>query len=170
MGMTDRLGAVLRNIDKVSADGAAGGLHPVQLRKSRHILVGKAEGTDQAEIVQVQFINIGICRLENGWFGNTQSGKKAHAQGNDGEDGEIAPERTTDTAQHRFPQHRLHHSISSTGVTFAFFSCRSTVPFFTEITRSAIAVNALLWVMMTTVMPVSRLVSCNSFKTCLPVT
>ena len=44
-----------------------------------------------------------------------------------------------------------------------------TVPLFTEMTLSAMAVSAWLWVMITTVMPFLRLQSCRSCKTALPV-
>ena len=43
------------------------------------------------------------------------------------------------------------------------------MPFLTRITRSAMLVSALLWVMMITVMPVFRPVSCRSCKMALPV-
>ena len=45
----------------------------------------------------------------------------------------------------------------------------ATFPLRIRITRSAMAVNAELWVMIITVFPVWRQVSCSSFKTALPV-
>ena len=62
-----------------------------------------------------------------------------------------------------------YHSISSTGTMCSFLTMDVTVPFFTVITLSAMAVRALLWVMTTTVLPSLRQVSCKSFNTCLPV-
>ena len=49
------------------------------------------------------------------------------------------------------------------------FLTDSTVPFFTWITRSAMAVRALLWVMIITVMPSRRLITWRSLRIALPV-
>ena len=63
----------------------------------------------------------------------------------------------------------LYHSICSTGTICSFLRISVTVPFFTVIIRSAIAVIAWLCVMTTTVTPFLRQVSCSSFSTALPV-
>ena len=64
----------------------------------------------------------------------------------------------------------LHHSISSTGVGCLLSCVLSTFPLLMWMTRSAMGVRAVLWVMTTTVMPSCRQVSWSSFKICLPVT
>ena len=58
----------------------------------------------------------------------------------------------------------------STGTGRSLWSMRSTRPFFTWITWSAMGAMALLWVMTTTVMPCWRQVSWSSFRIDLPVT
>ena len=63
----------------------------------------------------------------------------------------------------------LYHSICSTGTICSFLRISVTVPFFTVIIRSAIAVIAWLCVITTTVTPFLRQVSCSSFSTALPV-
>ena len=97
--------------------------------------------------------------------------------------GKKAAEGISDFAEKVFPQHRSHflhllskisfliyHSISSTGVGLGFSVISATVPFLMRITRSAMGVRALLWVMTMTVTPPLRQLSCKSFKTALPVT
>ena len=67
------------------------------------------------------------------------------------------------------PFHINYHSICSIGSGFSLTVTLSTTPFFTLITLSPIAVSARLCVITTTVTPLSRHVSCNSFNICLPV-
>ena len=80
----------------------------------------------------------------------------------------------------RFEDFRLLSSLGLTeedaaafealpGVARSFRSTAVTVPLLTRMTRSAMAHRALLWVMMMTVMPRRRLVSCSSFRIALPV-
>lgn len=63
-----------------------------------------------------------------------------------------------------------YHSISSILVTCSLRRISEIRPLFTLITLSAIAVSAELCVITTTVIPVSRHVSCNNLSTALPVT
>ena len=67
------------------------------------------------------------------------------------------------------PRGRHYHSICSTGVGCSLRSMAATVPFLMWMTRSAMGVRAVLWVMTTTVMPSLRQVSWRSLSTSLPV-
>ena len=64
---------------------------------------------------------------------------------------------------------RNHHSISATSTISRFNTMSATVPLFTVMIRSAMAVSAWLWVMTITVLPISRQVLCSNFSTALPV-
>ena len=69
----------------------------------------------------------------------------------------------------RYVRFTCYHSILSTGTGSGFVSVLCTVPLLMWITRSAMAVSAVLCVMTMTVRPVWRQVSCNRRSTCLPV-
>ena len=77
--------------------------------------------------------------------------------------------RTKDIFPKRLFHSFTYHSISSMGTAFSFRRTSLMVPFLTLITRSAIAVKAELWVIISTVMPDFRLASCNSCKIAFPV-
>ncbi len=62
-----------------------------------------------------------------------------------------------------------YHSICAMGTGEAFTCISVTRPLLKRIRRSAMGASAELCVMMSTVMPSRRQVSCSSCSTCLPV-
>ena len=138
-------------------------------RKRINVLIRKPQRGDQAEIVQQKIRQIIICRFEHGIVGNTETDEESDAQRDDGENRQKSAQRGPDGAEKRTQKHG-YHSMSSTGVTVSLTRCSRMVPLLTLIMRSAMAVSAELCVMMTTVMPVWRAVSCSSLRMALPVT
>ena len=131
----------------------------------------QAEGRDQLEIEEDGLLQIVVRRQDDRVPRAPQARKKAGPQHNDSQDGQISSRRPKDRPERILAERGLafYHSISSMGMGFSFSSTALTVPFLTRTTRSAIAVRALLWVMMITVIPVSRPVSARSFRMALPV-
>ncbi len=136
--------------------------------ESRHIILRKAQGGQEAEVIELLCFQIGPPCKHHVWLAGPQARKKTYPQTYNGQNRQIPPKALADLPQGRTKQ-RLYHSISSTGTGRSLISTEVTAPFFTWITRSAMAVRALLWVMIMTVMPFFRLMSCNSFKIDLPV-
>ena len=121
-----------------------------------------------SEVIELLPVQIVPSGGHHGWLAGAQAREKAHAQPDDCQDRQITPHALADFPQAGAEQ-RLYHSISSTGTGRSLTSTDVTVPFFTWITRSAMAVRALLWVMMMTVMPCFRLMIWSSFRIDLPV-
>ena len=132
------------------------------------ICLVKSEGTHQTEIVHLVLLGVFVQRMYHRGLCQPQAAEKADAERNDRHDRQKPAEAAPDLAHCHF-QHPRHHSMLSTG-TGASLRCTPMIcPLLTRMTRSAIAVRAELWVMMTTVMPFSRLCFCKSARICLPV-
>ena len=131
-------------------------LHPRELRNGRQLFLVPSVGAEQTQIEHILRIRIGLAGGHHVHFCGTQAHKDACSQSNDHGDGNIAPQgfdnRPAEIPPHHISPH--YHSISAMSIGCSLISMLQTVPFFTRITRSAIAVRALLWVMITTVMPV----------------
>ena len=168
VGLHDHLNSLLDLREKVGIYRTPGGSHVLPGGKSVHILPGKAQGGQEPEIIEFLLLQIFDSGSHHIRLAGPQSGEKADSQTHNGQNRQIASRALADFPQGGAKQ-RLYHSISSTGAGQSLMSTDSTVPFFTWITRSAMAVRALLWVMMTTVMPFFRLISCKSFRMDLPV-
>ena len=152
----------------VGTDCAFGLCYTLRLPHSRNIVAGKAHRAQQAVVIHVLRLGIHIQRVDHRRLGQTQAAEQAHAQRHDRSNRQKSAERVADLAQRQF-QHSHHHSILSTGVGSALQLTDWICPLLTRMTRSAMAVSAELCVMMTTVMPRSRLCSCRSCRICLPV-
>ena len=168
MGLEDRLPAVPCLGEEVGVHRSSGRRHPLQPGEPLHVLLREAQGGEQAEVVEPLPVQVGHAGVHHGRLAHAQAGEKAHSQPHDGQNGQIAAQALADLPQGG-AQERPYHSISSTGMGRSLHSTEVTVPFFTWITRSAMAVRALLWVIITTVMPFFRLISCRSFKMDFPV-
>ena len=100
---------------------------------------------DQTEVKEVCLIQIAVCVIQHGWGGNTDAGEKAGTERDNRKNGHESAETAGNFAQNCFSHsrfHRIYHSISSIGIGFGLISIEATVPFLTEMTRSAIAVSA----------------------------
>ena len=168
VGLDDGLLPVPGFRQKVRVYRAPGRLNAVQSGKIGHVLLCKAQSGQQPEVKEPLLRQIPDPCSGHGGLAGPQPREKAYAQKHDGQDCQIPPQALPDLPPGAFQQ-RLYHSIASTGTGAALISSLVTEPFFTWITRSAMAVRALLWVMMTTVMPCWRLMSCKSCKMALPV-
>ena len=132
-------------------------------------------------------VKIPVGGVFHGGRSGAQAGQKGHRQGRQDENGQKAAQRLPDfpegVCQNRAaagPVSRQsgpllsvksrYHSISSTGVGWGLYSEASTRPLLMWITRSAMGVMAVLWVMTTTVMPRRRQVSWSSLRMDFPVT
>ena len=168
MGLDHHLGALFDLREEVGEHRAPGGGHILPGGEGVHVVLGEPQGREEPEVVKFLLLQIFDPGGHHVRLAGTQSGEEAHPQAHDGQDRQIAPRALPYLPQGGAKQ-RLYHSISSTGAGRSLMCADSTVPFFTWITRSAMAVRALLWVMMTTVMPFFRLISCRSFRMDLPV-
>ena len=147
-------------------------LHPVRPGQSRQVLVGNAKGGDDIAVHKSGAVKVVVGGVLHIGRRGPQAGQERHRQGGQHQNGQKPAESMPDLPegvgeQAVFP---LYHSISSTGVGCSLSSIFSTFPLLIWITRSAMGVRAVLWVMTTTVMPSCRQVSCSSFRICLPVT
>ena len=161
--------AVRAGAEEVRPDRALGGVHALQGSKIVLILRCEAQRGNQAVVEQVVFLYVFVAGAHHGGAADAQAAKEAHAQRNDRQYGEITAPVLVDGPERGFFQRLHYHSISSTGTARSLTRSESTVPLLSSITRSAMAVRAELWVMMMTVMPLLRAVSCNSFRMALPV-
>ena len=137
------------------AFGRGNSLH---LGEGIHVLICKAQSGHELEIIEAVLPEVGHPGGHHIRLGHPQPCKKSHAQPYNGKNRQIAAQTLADLPQGGL-QHRPYHSISSTGTGLVLISSETTIPFFTRITRSAIAVRALLWVIIMTVMPFCRLIS-----------
>ena len=168
VGLDDQLLPLVHLRQKVRVYRAPGLSNALQTGKTGHVLLGKAQGGQQPEVKEPLLRQIADPRGGHGGLAGAQPREKAHAQEYNGQDRQVAAQTLPDLPQGALQQ-RLYHSSASTGTGAALISSLVTEPFFTWITRSAMAVRALLWVMMITVMPCRRLMSCRSCKMALPV-
>ncbi len=168
VGPEHHLPARLHLREEVGVHRPPGRRHPVQGGEVVHVLLGEAQGGEQPEVVEAVLRQVVQPRGHHGRLAGAQPREEAYAQPHDGQNGQIAPQALPDLPQGG-AQKRPYHSISSTGTGRSLISTPVTVPFFTWITRSAMAVRALLWVMMMTVIPFFRLIIWRSFKMALPV-
>ena len=161
--------AVRAGEEEVRPHRALGAVHALQGSKIVLILRSKAERGNQAVVEQVVFPHVGVPGAHHCGAADAQAAEEAHAQRDDRQYGEIAAPVLFDGPERGFFQRLHYHSISSTGTARSLTRSESTVPLLSSITRSAMAVRAELWVMMMTVMPLLRAVSCKSFRMALPV-
>ena len=153
----------------IQGDGALRRSNPRLLRQRLHSLPGVSICVENPQIKQGLRVYVILRRRHHVAFGGTQSHQKTGAQRNDRQNGQIPTQRLLNGAAEVSPHGPAHHSISETGWGVGLIRDSTTVPFFTRTTRSAMAVSAELWVMIKTVMPVLRPVSCSSFKMAFPV-
>ena len=131
--------------------------------------LGVAEGGNDLIIVERRPVKIGVRSLHDCIARHPEAGKEACTEQNDTEDRKITTGRPEDLPDVIFSDRRSYHSISSIGTGCGLISMPLTVPFLIWTTRSAMAVSALLWVMIMTVIPVFLPVSDRSFRMALPV-
>ena len=163
--------------DEVRVGGARGGRHALDGRDRRNVRVVEADRREQAQVVQGRVVYVFGRRRGHHGAGDPQAGQECDAQHDDEQNREIAPEAAGDAApdilfkclSHRKPPRLVYHSISSTGVMCSFMRMEWIVPLLTRMIRSAMPESAALCVMITTVMPSRRQVSCRSFRIDLPV-
>ena len=145
-------------------------LHAFDTANGFHILFGEANGGDQLDILHVVCIKICICRIFHIRHAGLHAGKEGNAQRYDEQDGQKASQTFFDLPQDILQQCTAHqYSILSTGRGCSLRSMLSMRPLRTLMTLSPIAVKARLCVMTMTQTPLSRQVSCNSLRICLPV-
>ena len=148
------------------------GLYAVHGLDGFQVVLRQAQGGEDTGVVHAALVVVVVGGYPHVPGGGQQPRQKAHAQGHNGQNGQEPGEGALYGAEDRFSiglVHGAHHSISSTGVGCLFTSLEMALPLLMRITRSAMAVRALLWVMTITVRPVLRQVSCKSCKTALPV-
>ena len=154
----------------VEADAALGFGHAVHFRNRGHVLGLKAQGGQELIVEKGMLIQKHLGCFDHGRLGHLQPREEAGAQGNDAQDGQVPPQAAPDLPDKVFSCRPTHyHSISWMGMGLGLVSMETTVPFFTWITRSAMAVRAELWVIMMTVMFCFRQVSCRRAKMAFPV-
>ena len=157
--------------DQIHPDRAFSLGDTLQLLYLVHILLSPAIAADQTDVEHILLVGKILPRGNHVGFGHQKADKQPRAQSDDRGNGSISSEGL-DNGLAQIPAHGIsfhHHSISAMFCGCSFCVTEKTVPFLTRITRSAIAVKALLWVMMITVIPVLRPVSCSSCKMALPV-
>ena len=135
-----------------------------------HILIGEPDRGKQLDILQIIFVKIRVSRIFHVRDTGFHAGEESHAQGDDQQDGEKAPEALADLPQRILPERAVHqYSILSTGSGCSLISTLSMRPLRTLMTLSPIAVSARLCVMTMTLTPRWRHVSCSSLRICFPV-
>ena len=144
----------------------------LQVRELPYIFVGPPVVADHPQVKHILLIHEDLARSHHVRFGHQKTYEQASAQGDNQGNGQISTEGfdygLAQIFAHGVPAHD-YHSISEMFWGCSFIVTDATVPFFTRITRSAMAVKAPLWVIMITVIPVFRPVSCKSCKMALPV-
>ena len=150
--------------------GGHDGLHPRNGGDGRRVALLQTKAADDAQVVEVGVVIIlagGVAHIRRC---DQQTRQKAAAQRHDGKNGKKAAEAAAHRPDTGLPEGTVYHSICSTGTGPGLTSLLMIRPLFTRMTRSAMAVRAVLWVMTMTVLPVERQVSCSSFRMLLPVT
>ena len=167
----ERVGAVAGHDVRHALSGANG----------FHVLLREAEGAHEAGVHEAVLVIIAVHRGAHVRRGGAQAAVKAGSECDDHEQSHEAAPRVRDGAQRILPKSSsvhsnppsaravCHHSIVSAETGEGFVSMAVTFPFRMWITRSAMAVNAWLCVMTTTVRPVWRQVSCSRHRMALPV-
>ena len=157
--------------DQIRPDRAFSLGDTFQLLHLVHIFLGPAIAVDQTDIEHILLVGKILPCGNHIRLGHQKAHKQPCTQGNNCSNGRISSEGL-DNGLAQISAHGIsfhYHSISAIFCGCSFLVTEETVPFLTRITRSAMAVNALLWVMMITVIPVLRPVSCSSCKMALPV-
>ena len=153
------LGCCLSN--QVHPDNAFGILHLIHGGKFLHILRAPAVIAYRPDIVHILLVHELLTGRHHVSLRHQKTGKQAGSQCNNRRNGDVPPKRfqngLAQIGAHCISFH--YHSISAIFCGCSFIVTEETVPFFTRITRSAMEVNALLWVMMIMVIPVFRPVS-----------
>ena len=157
--------------DDIHIDGPFHIHHLGKLFYRLRLLQAPAIVIEQGQVVHILSVHIIPGCFHHGNLAGQQSHKQAGTQCNNRHNGNIPahgfPYGTPQVSSHHVLFH--YHSISEILCGCSFRVSDTTVPFFTRITRSAMAVKALLWVMMMMVIPVFLPVSCKSCKMALPV-
>ena len=130
-------------------------LHPVRRRQGVQILLGQPQGGQHPAVHEPGAVVVPVGGVLHVRRGGPQARQEGHRQRGQHQDGQKAAEGVPDLpdgvgGQAVFPR---YHSISSTGVGAPLRSMAATLPFLMWITRSAMGVRAVLWVMTITVMP-----------------
>ena len=152
VGPDHPLRALVQNGEEVGEHRPPGGPHPRLPGEARHVLLREPQGGEEAEVVEPLLLQILDARGHHSRLAGAQARKEPHPQPHNGQYRQVPPQALADLPQGGF-QHSPYHSISSTGAGKSLVRTEITDPFFTWMTRSAIAVRALLWVMMMMVMP-----------------
>ena len=150
--------------------GCHDGLHAIHSGDGLQIGFLQTQIACDAQVVQVGFAIQLAHRMAHIGGGGQQTGQKARAQCHDEKNRQKPAEAAPNRAETLLEKRTLYHSINSTGVGEGLTSLPTIWPLFTRMTRSAMAVRAVLWVMTMTVFPVVRQVSCSSLRILLPVT
>ena len=91
----------------VGGTGALGGGYAIQLPESIHILLRPAQSGEDPVIEHGQILQIVIGGGDHSGAGHPQSGKKAHTQRNNGQNGQIPAQAGFDLPKSSFQQHIL---------------------------------------------------------------
>ena len=154
--------------ERVRALFTLAGFHARVGGESFCVRLVKADGADEPEVVHPVRLGIVVQRMYHCRLCQPQAAEEAHAQRDDRRNRQKPAETAADLAQCQL-QHTRHHSMLSTGTGASQHRTSVICPLLTRMTRSAMAVRAELCVIMTTVMPFSRLCCCRSARICLPV-
>ena len=164
-----RVAGIQRHLP-VGAAGGHDGPDPLHPGEGLRVAVFQTQRAHHAQVIEValvvQFAD-GVAHVRRG---GQQPRQKAGAQRHDEKDRQKTAEAAPDGPEVRLEKRLFYHSIISTGMGSALTSLLTMRPLLTRMTRSAMAVRAVLWVMTTTVLPVWRQVSCSSLRMLLPVT
>ena len=97
-----------QNRQSVRKVGALRVFHALQLPERGHVPLRQAQGGHELEIVHPLVAQIAVRRLQHGRLGALQPRVKAHAQGDDGHNGQIPPQRAFDASQKHFHTEPVH--------------------------------------------------------------
>ena len=153
--------------------GKAGGHDGAYARHACHgpdVVLLQTQAAHDPQIVKIGVPVIIARGAAHVGGGGQKSGQKARAQRHNGKNGEEPAEGPPHRPGALLEKRPLYHSICSTGTGEGLRSLLTIFPLLTRMTRSAMAVSAVLWVMTITVLPVERQVSCSSLRMLFPVT
>ena len=170
--LEDRVLVVAHMYQHIQGNRALGIGNTVEPGEGEHIIVRPAVAVYHLQIEHILLIRVVLHRGDHVHLGHLQTGEQSRTQGDDGDDGDVSADGMADGLGQISPHHVLsshYHSISEISWGLGLTVTEATVPLWTRMTRSAMAVRAALWVMMMMVMPVLRPVSCRSRRMALPV-
>ena len=107
MGLQHHVGTVLPHAQHVGGTGALGDGYAIQLPEGIHILLRPAQSGEDPVIEHGQILQIVIGGGDHSGAGHPQSGKKAHTQRNNGQNGQIPAQAGFDLPKSSFQQHIL---------------------------------------------------------------